>query len=519
MPLRRTFASLIERWRSIIARNEAATEAVAVGLVSSLAIGVCSGMLYVRSLEAVKDELREGLTGIARSASVLVDPEVHQALDDDAALEGSEAYMAALRPLAAFLEVSPEIKFVYTCILRDDAVYFVLDPTPPGDTDGDGIDEKSHLLDRYDDASPALMAALRSGAAQAENEPYQDQWGTFLSAYAPLRDAQGNLYGVLGVDYTVETYQQHLAGMRIALVFGLFVAALISVVLSLGIYQLRAASLRARRGLEEAMEEIRQARDSAESSARAKSEFLANTSHELRTPMHGILSYARFGLREYAEAERDELREYFQNIMDCGSGLLRLLNDLLDLAKLEAGRMNFERSTVSIFEVVNGIRLELEPWARERRVSLEMGPEDEACFAHVDPSRVGQVTRNLLSNAIKFSPEGAAIELSLEPLGDLVVVSVRDYGPGVPEEELRLVFDKFTQSSKTKSGAGGTGLGLAIAREIVQAHGGRIWCENVDGGGAAFRFSLPLTAAPAEVDEDPTSDDRPRAGDQLDDAA
>jgi len=128
--------------------------------------------------------------------------------------ETSQAYLQAIEPLKKFQTANPDVRFVYTCISVTNRVYFVLDPTPPGDWDGDGLDDKSHIMQGYAEASPALREALRTGQARADVEPYTDPWGTFLSGYAPLRDAQGNQAGALGVDLQAEDYLQRLVGMK-----------------------------------------------------------------------------------------------------------------------------------------------------------------------------------------------------------------------------------------------------------------------------------------------------------------
>ncbi len=238
--------------------------------------------------------------------------------------------------------------------------------------------------------------------------------------------------------------------------------------------------------------ELDAARRAAESANEAKSAFLANMSHELRTPLHGILSFAGFGLRKHKTASESKLRDYFTKIKDSGETLLRLLNDLLDLAKLEVGRMRFEfqpaRLDVQVASVVDEFAAQL----NEHRLvvqGLEEWPEATISF---DVERIKQVVRNLLSNAVKFSHDNAVIEIRLEATSGQVVLSVRDHGVGIPEGELETVFDKFVQSSKTHSGAGGTGLGLSICREIVLAHGGRIWAEHNPGGGSVFFVRLPV---------------------------
>ncbi len=232
----------------------------------------------------------------------------------------------------------------------------------------------------------------------------------------------------------------------------------------------------------------------AQAANKAKSEFLANISHELRTPMHGILSYARFGRKRSHEVSRDKLNSYFKSVEKSGEKLLFLLNDLLDLSKLEAGKVKYSMAMGDLQARINQIILEYEPLAREKELSIVNQNADEKAIAFFDPEKISQVIRNLLSNALKFSDKGTVIKILCRPAGvdGTMQVTVENYGKIIPEDELRTIFDKFIQSSKTKTGAGGTGLGLAICNEIISDHHGRIWAENSSKKTTRFHFTLPV---------------------------
>lgn len=253
------------------------------------------------------------------------------------------------------------------------------------------------------------------------------------------------------------------------------------------------------------IEEIREARDAAERANAAKSEFLANITHELRTPMHAILSFARLGLDRLERGAPEKLRGYFEHIHGSGQRLLSLINDLLDLSKLEAGRMELSFAPCDTGALIRDIATELAPLLDNKQLAFNVdAPAGVDPVIQADATRLGQVIRNLLSNAIKFTPEGRCITVLLAddvlPHGrrrsdhdhrPALRLTVADQGIGIPPEELETVFDKFVQSSKTRTGAGGTGLGLAICREIVTHHGGRIGACNLPEGGAAINVLLP----------------------------
>jgi len=243
--------------------------------------------------------------------------------------------------------------------------------------------------------------------------------------------------------------------------------------------------------------ELSVTKEAAERANAAKSDFLANMSHELRTPLHAILSFARFGTKRSASVERAKLLTYFERIESSGQTLLKLLNQLLDLSKLEAGGMTLHCESVDLASLLNEVADEFAELAREKSLTLRVPHSASGTLVWGDHDKLAQVLRNLMGNSIKFSPEGGLIEWALSQDESTAVMSIRDDGPGIPDEECEAVFDKFVQSKRTRTGAGGTGLGLAISREIVKLHEGRIYAEPTQGNGALIRVCLPLWT-PAE---------------------
>ncbi len=249
------------------------------------------------------------------------------------------------------------------------------------------------------------------------------------------------------------------------------------------------------RQVREQTADLQAAKDRADEANQAKTQFLSNVSHELRTPMHAILSFARLGLDRVDSGPPDKLRRFLKNIVDAGERLLALVNDLLDISKLESGKMVYQFAPHDLWAVVGETVREMAELIRRRDLQLQLLPPSCRTEAEFDSLRMGQVLRNLLSNAIKFTPEGGQIAVSITlrtmPVPGLQV-EVSDEGSGIPDAELESIFDKFIQSSKNIGHGGGTGLGLPISREIIRHHGGQLWAQNQSGQGACFIFWIPL---------------------------
>ncbi|WP_293412097.1 ATP-binding protein [Piscinibacter sp.] len=234
----------------------------------------------------------------------------------------------------------------------------------------------------------------------------------------------------------------------------------------------------------------RDARDVAEEASRAKTEFIANISHELRTPLQSILGFSELGMVRGRQHEK--LASMFTDIHSSGQRMLALVNDLLDVSKIESTVGTFHLERTDLRTLVREVAREIEPLLAGRQLTLALALSELPLVAKVDPMRFQQVLRNVIANAIKFSPFHGRIEVSGETTAaGEIHIAVRDQGPGIPPEEIERVFEAFVQSSQTKDGSGGTGLGLAICRKILEAHGGRIHAENLAGGGTVFHIHVP----------------------------
>ncbi len=243
--------------------------------------------------------------------------------------------------------------------------------------------------------------------------------------------------------------------------------------------------------LNKALKEMEKAKDLAESANNTKSQFLANISHELRTPMHGILGFAKLGQSRSSNAERDKITSYFDSILSSGERLLALLNDLLDLSKLESGRMEYEFARHSFSGILDAAIKELKPVIEAKKIKLSIPEPDFDDSVSLDFDKILQVMVNLISNAVKFSEIEGRIQFSIIDNFNQILFFVRDEGMGVPQQELSEIFSHFFQSTYTSDGAGGTGLGLAISKRIIIDHQGQIWAENNVDKGITVKFQIP----------------------------
>jgi signal transduction histidine kinase len=241
-------------------------------------------------------------------------------------------------------------------------------------------------------------------------------------------------------------------------------------------------------------DELRRLYGELEAASRHKSEFLANMSHELRTPLNAIIGFSEV-LNEQMFGDLNERQtEYVRDVLAAGRHLLSLINDVLDLAKVEAGRMDLKVSAVSLSEALRtGMTMHAER-ARRGQIDLGLALDRDQIIVEADQRKLHQVVFNLMSNAVRFTPHGGRVDVSAKVVGDVVEVAVADTGYGIAPDEQELIFEEFHQAQDANGGQhpDGTGLGLPIARRFIELHGGRLWVESAPGEGSTFRFTLPV---------------------------
>ncbi|MBA3718212.1 MAG: HAMP domain-containing histidine kinase, partial [Actinobacteria bacterium] len=231
-----------------------------------------------------------------------------------------------------------------------------------------------------------------------------------------------------------------------------------------------------------------------EAASAHKSEFLANMSHELRTPLNAIVGFSQVLQQKLFGEVNDKQEEYLDDILSSADHLLSLINDILDLSKVEAGQVELEIGLFSVREALERGIVMVRERASKSGVALSLELDPAVDLVEGDERRIRQVVFNLLSNAVKFTPEGGRVDISTSRRDGEVVIAVADTGPGIALEDQSRIFEEFQQAANAGNGERpeGTGLGLALSRSLVELHGGKIWVESEPGQGSTFTFTIPI---------------------------
>ena len=467
------------------------------------------GMLAVHNFASddIESAVRRSLQCVAIAAARSVPADVHARIHI-AADEGSPAYQQALAPLEELQRTLPDIRYVYTFRQTADGVEFVVDPvTEPAPESRP--DDHTPPGTPYKPSDPAMLAAMDRKVATASAEVYSDHWGSFVSGYAPVFAADGTVECYVGVDMDAATYLAHMHAIDAVTGVGTGIAALASLLVAYATCCWATSRL-----AEEAS--ILAAREEAVRTSRAKSEFIANVSHEIRTPMTAILGYAEIMREDAAMGRISDLGSSAGEVIARnGQHILGVVNDIIDAARVEAGEMSISRSPIDLRAIAHDAVRFLAARAAAKGIALHFEPGIRGPATAVsDPLRVRQILLNLIGNAVKFTEFGSVtVDLSIS--GSRWMISVRDTGPGMNEQEMALLFRRFSQTS-TADTVNGSGLGLALSRQLAHMLGGDLVAQSVPGAGTTFTLTLPRTATPAEEElmtSWPTQPDSGAAGD------
>ena len=238
--------------------------------------------------------------------------------------------------------------------------------------------------------------------------------------------------------------------------------------------------------------ELESANRELEAASRHKSEFLANMSHELRTPLNAVIGFSEVLLQRMFGELNAKQEEYLQDIYASGQHLLSLINDILDLSKIEAGRMELELADFDLPTAIENALILVRERAGRRGIALHQAVDLPLGPIRGDERKIKQVLLNILSNALKFTPEGGRIDVRARLADGMAEISVADTGVGIAPEDQEAVFEEFRQVGTADKKVEGTGLGLALSRKFIELHGGRIWVQSQVGVGSTFTFTIPV---------------------------
>jgi len=460
-------------------------------------------------MSSVKSQLKDLVTVVAAE----IDPDLHSSISTSKDA-GSLEYRQAVDPLLRLRKAVPDLHYAYTLRQGQQGFYYVLDSTSFISRPR----QKSDVVvlgQLYSNVPPAAQLAVATGRATVTPSPRTDQWGTFLSSFAPITDRNGTTIGIVGIDLSLATLNRKLGPLKLTLGLILMGNALLASLVGALVWRSQRARNKAIKQILEARDLARDADLKWHEASFAKDAFLSMINHEMRTPLNGILGLTNILLNTKLTTEQYTC---LQTVKNSGETLLSQLNSLLDFAAIESSSVVVDVSPVPIRPLLDEVLALFADSAKAKglitTVQLAAGIPD---VVFTDPSHLRQILERLVANAVKFSCNGTiAVSVSCLPTlsdGTLpMAFRVHNSGRGLSDHEAENLFQPFHQgdSSITQS-LGGLGLGLAICRGLVTAMGGTIEVEKGAGPGTSFLLTIPVSPVqePAKPAAEPVEEPLP----------
>lgn len=464
---------------------------------------VALGYLYYEASEYLEASIRAHVTQLARTAATLVDVEQHEQLVEKEQT-GSDLYRSAQESLVQFHLNSSSIHYVYTLrVSADGREHFILDtstdPRVVRMLELHGRDVvPSYLMEEYEvperDDTDTAKAAKEQGLVFVYELPYEDVFGAFITAAAPLFTAEGEYVGYAGVDYDLDAYLGPTRDLRHCGLMSLAMAFVLGGVLARLAYRMRKELSETVDQISEAERQARLAKERAEAAVQAKAELMAVVAHDLRTPLSTISmlagSLVMDPLPDATPGEVEDLRI----IAEAASQMHELISRILASEELDQGGLHYSGGPVDVSLLAEKVARFNQSSAGPKGIRIDARIEPN-CRARIDVVRVREAFDNLLSNAIKYSPKGSRVCVGLESVraGACIRFFVQDEGPGLSEGDQAKLFQKFQKLSALPTGGEhSTGLGLSIVKTVSELHGGVVGCDSELGQGALFWMELPV---------------------------
>ncbi|MBL0871041.1 MAG: hypothetical protein IBJ18_10745 [Phycisphaerales bacterium] len=472
------------------------------GVASAAVIGF--GSLWVgHEARRAADQIRQQLSGLAPMFAVEARRHGHERIGLDAS-ERSPEYIELIESQKQWLAANPNVADIYTLRKDERGVWrFIVDSETDYDRNGvyEGEREQRTEIGEEAKAATRYMDRAMKGEAVFQDEPETDRWGTWVSAFVPITRSDGGVEAVLGVDFSASEWTRAVAEARMGAVG--YLGVIVTLTIAVAALQVSAkARLRESRAVTDLLrrqaEELKVAKYKAEEASRAKGEFLANMTHEIRTPMTAIIGYVDM----LVDPEMPQIlrRNHAETIQRNARHLLGLINNILNYSKMESGRMKVEVLESDLKQIVRDAAEIARALAEKKGLFLiEQWEDDVPGTVFTDPTRLREVLVNLLGNAVKYTEEGG-VQMTIgvherDEAGAArsIVLAVRDSGIGLSREQIERLFRPFEQADSTIARRfGGTGLGLVIARRFIELLGGTVKAEGEPGVGSVFTVVVPV---------------------------
>lgn len=473
-------------------------------------LGLCCGLslfafaitgvllLHKAADTALESSMRESLRGITLATANTIDVAIHSQIHDSPD-KASPAFQQTVEPLEGLVRSIPHVRSIYTLRSKNDGTIAIVVKATA---------ESLPVLARdiattaaYRTLNPctdtALLQSIRGGVTTASSEIHTDEYGSFLSAYSPVRDSYDKIECFVGVDMDVEALLAEEA--EIHLVVGICIAFAFVGSTGLGIAVRHWQGRKVHSAMMDRMERIQllRAESAAIAANQGKDDFIANVSHEIRTPLAAIIGYAEL-LREQRLATGNALADSAPDaIVRNSAHLMGVVNDILDVSQVEAGALALHTKRMDLGTIAREAAELLAVRATAKGITLTVDcPHDIAVEVDADALRVRQILLNLIGNAIKFTEHGG-VRVVISQTGPWAVAEVHDSGPGMTAEQLDRLFKRFSRVDQDSTSLG-TGIGLELSQRLARLMQGGIAVESTPGVGATFRLSLMRAHAVSE---------------------